>query len=69
MLFRKRIARSCQYCSNATKLNEAEVLCTKRGIISIGKNCRKFSYDPCKRVPPKAKASDFSKYDTEDFSL
>lgn len=69
MLFRKKIARSCQYCSNATQLNDTEVLCTKRGIVSIEKNCRKFSYDPCKRIPKKAKASDFSKYDSEDFSL
>ena len=69
MLFRKKIARSCQYCNNATKLNDTEVLCSKRGIMSIEKSCRKFSYDPCKRIPSKAKVSDFSKYDTEDFSL
>lgn len=69
MLFRKKIARSCQYCSHASTLNDAEVLCAKRGIISVEKSCRKFSYDPCKRIPAKAKASDFSKYDTEDFSL
>ena len=69
MLFRKKIARSCQYCGNATHLNDTEVLCSKHGIVSINRKCRKFSYDPCKRIPPKAKASDFSKYDSEDFSL
>ena len=69
MLFRRKIARSCHYCSNATKLNEIQVLCVKRGIVSIDGGCRKFSYDPCKRIPPKPKASDFSRYDNDDFSL
>lgn len=69
MLFRKRIARSCCYCSKATTLNNKQVLCIKRGIVGIDSSCRNFSYDPCKRIPPKSKATDLSKYDTEDFTL
>lgn len=69
MLFRRKIVRSCRYCNKATILNDTQVLCVKRGIISIDNSCRKFSYDPCKRIPPKSKAPDLSKYDTEDFTL
>lgn len=69
MLFRKKIARSCDYCSYATKLNNNELLCMRRGLVTPDGACRKFRYDPCKRVPPKPKASDFSKFDKEDFSL
>lgn len=69
MLFRKRMPRSCAYCANGTKLNEEEVLCSKRGLIGIENSCRKFSYDPCKRIPPKQKVADLSKYDQDDFSL
>ncbi len=69
MLFRKKIERSCAYCTFGTKLDEDTILCTKRGIKSIEDKCRKFKYDPCKRVPHKAKPLDFSKYDGEDFSL
>lgn len=69
MLFRKKMPRSCSYCINGTKLNEDEVLCAKRGIMPAGKFCRKFTYDPYKRVPTKAKTSDFSRYDNEDYSL
>lgn len=69
MLFRKKMPRSCSYCMNATKLNEDEVLCIKRGVRAANKPCRKFTYDPCKRIPSKPKASDFSKYDNEDYSL
>ena len=69
MLFRKRIQRSCAYCAYGTKLNEDQILCIKRGVVSIDNKCRKFDYDPCKRVPPKPRAVDFQKYDQEDYSL
>lgn len=69
MLFRKKMPRCCSYCVSGAKLNENEVLCIKRGVMPIDKSCRKFSYDPCKRIPLKAKASDFSKYDEADYSL
>ncbi len=69
MLFRKKMPRSCSYCLYSTKLNDEQVLCIKKGVVSSEKNCRKFSYDPCKRIPVKAKAFDFKKYNNEDFSL
>lgn len=69
MLFRKKMPRSCSYCQHGTRLNEDEVLCIRKGIVRIDRNCRKFSYDPCKRTPLKLKASDFSKYNEKDFSL
>ena len=69
MLFRKKIPRSCTYCRFATKLNDEQVLCAKKGVVSIDLSCRKFRYDPCKRIPVKAKALDFSQYTEEDFKL
>lgn len=69
MLFRKKLPRRCRYCLHGTKVNENEVLCIKKGVVEIDNGCRKFDYDPCKRIPAKLKASDFSKYDTEDYSL
>lgn len=46
-----------------------QILCAKKGLKTVDDQCRKFKYDPCKRIPPKPKAVDFSKYDNEDFSL
>ena len=69
MLFRKKIKRSCVYCIHATRIGDEQVLCAKHGAVSIYYACRKFKYDACKRIPPKAKALDFSKYDQEDYSL
>ena len=45
------------------------MLCSKRGLKQVGDSCRKFRYDPCKRVPFKAKAMDFSQFKDSDFSL
>ncbi|MBQ3541884.1 MAG: hypothetical protein IJA45_02000 [Oscillospiraceae bacterium] len=69
MLFKKRIEKSCSYCAYCTKLNEEQALCIKRGVVDLYGKCRKFVYDPCKRIPAKTKAVDFQKYDKEDFSL
>ena len=69
MLFRKKIERSCTYCIHATRLEEDQILCAKKGLKTTDDKCRKFRYDPTKRIPVKAKALDFSKYESEDFSL
>ena len=69
MLFRKKIQRSCTYCIHAAQLDEGHVLCAKKGVVSTDKGCRKFAYDPCKRVPVKPKALDLEKYENDDFSL
>lgn len=69
MLFRKKIQRSCSYCAYGTQIDAEQVLCIKKGVVSVCGKCRKFSYDPFKRVPAKPKALDFSKYNEEDFTL
>lgn len=69
MLFRKKIERSCAYCTYGAKLEDGQILCAKKGLRSIDHSCRKFRYDPCKRIPAKAKALDFSKYEEHDYSL
>lgn len=69
MLFRKEIDRDCSYCTYGTPIDGDKILCIKKGVVSAEKPCWKFKYDPCKRIPPKAKALDLKKYDDDDFSL
>lgn len=69
MLFRKKIERSCSYCQHGTAMNDGQILCAKKGIVVPEYSCRKFVYNPCKRIPPKMKALDVDKYDETDFSL
>lgn len=69
MLFRKKMPRACGYCTHGTRLEDGSILCCKKGLRADSDKCLRFRYDPCKRVPVKARALDFSKYREEDFSL
>ena len=69
MLFRKKIERSCTYCAYGAKLDDESILCVKKGTVPADTNCRKFRYDPCKRIPSKEKPLNFEKYKKDDFSL
>lgn len=69
MLFQKKIDPRCAYCQRSAKLSEDSVVCIKRGVVSAGGSCRKFKYDPLKRVPPRPATLDFSRLKDEDFTL
>lgn len=69
MLFRKKMEKRCAYCNNGTALEDGQILCSRKGLRLPEDHCWRFSYDPCKRIPQKAKALDFSRYDNEDYSL
>lgn len=69
MLFRKKIERSCSYCAFGARLEDGAIICSKKGLKTEESSCRRFRYDPCKRMPFKAKAMDFSKFKDSDFSL
>ncbi len=68
-LFRRRIEHRCAYCARGVMLDEDTVLCAKKGTRAPVTRCRSFCYDPCKRIPPRAKAPDFEKYSECDYSL
>lgn len=69
MLFRKKHPRSCEYCIHSTSVQDGQVLCSKRGLRPLDDSCRRFRYDPCKRVPPKNRVLNASEYTAEDFKL
>ena len=57
MCFKKKketadIPVACEFCEHAVLINDEEnVLCAKKGIIRRGASCRKYVYDPLKRIP------------------
>ncbi len=69
MLFKKKIDPRCAYCSKGTLLEEGQILCIKKGVVSPGDHCSGFRYDPFKRVPPKPAELDTSGLSDEDFRL
>lgn len=67
-LFGKNISPSCEYCKRGTATPDKQmVLCPKSGVVSPFYSCKKFLYDPLKRVP-RNKPS-IKKISDKDFSL
>lgn len=69
MLFEKDMDPRCAYCQRGTPLDGDKVMCVKKGIVSAAGSCRRFRYDPLKRVPPKPLAARFDHLRDEDFVL
>ena len=68
-LFQKKIEPRCAYCARSRTLNEEQIVCDKKGVMSAGSHCHAFKYDPLKRVPPRPAKADFSGLKDEDFKL
>lgn len=48
----KDIEKVCAYCEYARDTHDSEFLvCSKKGVVHAMYKCRKFIYDPMKRVP------------------
>ena len=69
LLFRKKIDRACSYCQFAGKVDGESMFCQKYGVVPAGHHCRKFRYDPLKRVPSRPKVKRFDQLDDKDYSL
>ena len=59
----------CAYCAQGRTLNQDQVACPKKGVMSAGSHCGAFRYDPLKRVPPRPVAASFDHLKDEDFTL
>jgi len=69
MLFRRKMERYCTYCQFAGKIDGESMVCQKFGIVPAGHHCRRFRYDPLKRIPGRQKPKEFQQFDQKDFSL
>ncbi len=69
VLFRKDMEKRCAYCTFGTAISDREVACTHRGVVDSGGHCRRFSYDPLKRVPPRPASLGNQKHSAEEFTL
>lgn len=68
-LFSKDINPCCAYCAKSKKLNDNEAICAKHGIVSMQYRCRKYEYDPTKRVPPEPIVLDTQAFSADDFKI
>lgn len=67
MLFNKNISPSCKYCYLGKKITQNLIGCVKYGITNSENCCKKFRYDPLKRVPKKPKP--VLSFNKKDFML
>ena len=69
MLFRRKINRYCTYCQFAGKMDGEHMICQKYGVVPVEHHCRKFRYDPLKRVPARPQSAPLAQHDPEEFKL
>ena len=52
-LFTKNQPPACAYCRWVEVADDKSLRCVKKGAVEPEHKCRRFAYDPLKRVPPK----------------
>ena len=68
MIFSKEIKPACGICRYAKAIYDNNNMnCRKKGIVSSSYSCRRYEYDPLKRIPKPKPV--LQKYSAEDFSL
>lgn len=68
-LFRREMEPRCAYCRQGEAISEREVICLRRGLVMAEDSCRRFRYDPLKRVPPRPASLEIGRLRKEDFSI
>ena len=51
-LYGNAVTPACGICGNGRRSSDGEVvLCLRRGVVDPSARCRRFVYDPLKRIP------------------
>ncbi len=59
----------CEYCQRGKMSADGNsILCPKKGVMNKDFSCKKFRYDPLKRIPENNKPK-LPEFTTEDFAL
>ena len=67
-LYGNNIEATCEFCVYGRRSSDGKaVLCPKKGVMPLYHHCRKFAYDPLKRIPKRP--PDISKYQEADFEI
>ena len=67
-LLNDSIYPSCAYCRHGTKfIKQKTILCIKFGVVDAYYSCKKFKYDPFKRIPKTQKK--LNNFNADDFLI
>jgi hypothetical protein len=67
-LYGNNIEATCEFCVNGRRSSDGKaILCPKKGVMPLYHHCRKFVYDPLKRIPKRP--PEIGNYKKEDFKI
>ena len=67
-LYGNTVQPSCEHCAHGRKSFDGKaVLCDRKGVMPLYHHCRKFRYDPLKRIPFRQPR--LGSYTEEDFRI
>jgi hypothetical protein len=67
-LYGNNIQPSCEHCVFGRRSSDGRaVLCSRNGVMPLYHSCRRFEYDPLKRVPFRQPA--VPQFSEEDFAI
>lgn len=67
-LFPRRAYAACANCAHGRPSNDgSHILCIRRGIVEPDYSCRKYRYDPLRRVPRKLPK--LPEYNQDEFKI
>lgn len=67
-LYGNTVQPSCEHCVHGRKSFDGNVvLCVRKGVMPLYHHCRRFQYDPLKRVPYRQPS--LGHYTEEDFRI
>lgn len=65
---KKKFEPKCEYCQlGRVPDDRSSVLCPHKGVMELDSSCRKFIYDPLKRIPVKIRID--TDFDENEFKL
>ena len=67
-LYGNNIEPACEICALGHRAADGKsVLCSRKGAVDLYDSCRKFEYDPLKRIPERP--SQKAEHEAEEFEL
>ena len=67
-LYGNTVSPACQVCAHGRLSVDGQVvLCLQKGVTDLGDRCRRFSYDPLRRIPYRQPS--LQPFNETDFSL
>ncbi len=69
-LYGNRIEPACAYCRHGKRTADGRaILCLRKGVVPLYHRCRRYEYDPLRRIPSVRPAAPPTTYTEDDFRL